>query len=115
VPAPPPALPEAARPDPSRLPSILGPRLDGDLPLAKLLFEVLVPAGRLTLEQAAPAAKADGLARAYANAAVPPAVTHAAAVLEDARRLVAELLPGGDQGCSWSVLHCSQHCPAIAS
>jgi superfamily II DNA or RNA helicase len=62
-----------------------------DLPVARLLFEVLVPSGRLTLERAALVAKADGLARAYGEspAPVPPAI--ALAVLEDARRLVGDL------------------------
>ncbi|MBI5487030.1 MAG: DEAD/DEAH box helicase [Deltaproteobacteria bacterium] len=62
-----------------------------DLPAARLLFEVLVPAGHLTLENAALVAKADGLARAYGAAAVPPPVATAHSVLEDARRIVGEL------------------------
>ncbi len=64
-----------------------------DLPAARLLFEVLVPAGRLTLETAALVAKADGLARAYGSAAVPPLATTAQSVLEDARRIVGKLDP----------------------
>ena len=63
-------------------------------PLTRLLFEILVPAGRLTLEQAALAAKADGLGRAYADAPVAPARATALAVVEDARRLAREILGG---------------------
>ncbi|NMC68712.1 MAG: DEAD/DEAH box helicase family protein [Myxococcales bacterium] len=64
-----------------------------DLPAARLLFEVLVPAGRLTLEKAALVAKADGLARAYGTSSVSPPAPTARSVLEDARRIVAELQP----------------------
>jgi hypothetical protein len=63
--------------------------VEPDLPAARLLFEILVPAGRLTLESAALVAKADGLARAYGVAAVPPPAATAPSVLEDARRIVA--------------------------
>jgi hypothetical protein len=64
-----------------------------DLPAARLLFEILVPAGRLTLERAALVAKADGLARAYGGASVPPPAATAQSVLEDARRIVDDLEP----------------------
>jgi hypothetical protein len=62
-----------------------------DLPPARLLFEVLVPSGHLTLELAALVAKADGLARAYGTAAVPPPMGIALSVIDDARRIVAAL------------------------
>ncbi|MBI5487027.1 MAG: hypothetical protein HY905_06815 [Deltaproteobacteria bacterium] len=42
-------------------------------------------------EQRELVAKADGLARAYGAAAVPPRVATAQSVLEDARRIVGEL------------------------
>jgi hypothetical protein len=61
---------------------------ESDLPAARLLFEILVPAGRLTLESAALVAKADGLARAYGSAAVPPPAAVAQSVLDDARRIL---------------------------
>jgi superfamily II DNA or RNA helicase len=64
---------------------------DPDLPAARLLFEVLVPTGRLTLERAALVAKADGLARAYGASSVPPPAATAQSVLEDARRIVGDL------------------------
>jgi hypothetical protein len=71
----------------------LGAGTEPDLPAARLLFEILVPAGRLTLEQAALVAKADGLARAYGGAAVPPPTSAAQSVLADARRVVGDLGP----------------------
>ncbi len=60
------------------------------LPPVRLLYEVLVPKGLLTLEDAARASKAEGLARAYANATLPAPAQMVRDVLEDARRMLAE-------------------------
>jgi superfamily II DNA or RNA helicase len=64
---------------------------NGALGATRLLHEVLLPGNLVTVEQAGMAAKVEGLARAYAESTVPPPTPLVAAVLDDARGLLASL------------------------
>ncbi len=67
--------------------------LDG-LPPVRLLYEVLVPRGLLTLEDAAKISRAEGLARAYAGLDPPAPAQVVDEVLADARRMVTKATGG---------------------
>ena len=56
--------------------------------LSGLLYEVLLPEGLITMEQAGLASRAEGVARAYAESPAPPPAALVGAVLEDAKTLV---------------------------
>ena len=56
--------------------------------LSGLLYEVLLPEGLITMEQAGLASRAEGVARAYAESPAPPPDALVHAVLEDAKTLV---------------------------
>ena len=64
-----------------------------DLPPARLLYEKLVPAERLTLEQAAIISRADSLSKAYANSVQTADPGLVGQILNDAKRLLVELGP----------------------
>ncbi len=64
------------------------------LPPARLLYEVLVPRGLLTLEQSALVSRAEGLSRAYAGAAQPVGAELVQTVLGDAERLLEQVARG---------------------
>lgn len=59
--------------------------------LSGLLYEILLPAGLISMEQAGLASRAEGIARAYAESAVPPPGDLVGAVIEDTRAIVKAL------------------------
>jgi len=71
--------------------------IDDEMPTARLLFEVLVTRDVLDLEQAAIIARADGLARAYAETTEPVPEETVSRVLTDAEGLVAWARPADGQ------------------
>ncbi len=61
------------------------------LPPVRLLYEVLVPRGRLSLEDAAKVSRAEALARAYEGVGGTPPADTVLEILEDTRAMIAAL------------------------
>ncbi len=62
-----------------------------ELPPPRLLYEILVPQGKLTLEQAAQISRAEGLAQAYSQSTVAVPSALLSMVLSDAESLLSRL------------------------